>query len=88
MAPEINSLSSESNVFHHLYEQARLLYNFASLMTTHSNHKNCSELAPTLTMTEVHRRIRAWTLKLKDPGRYFPDGKKAGTGWHDHKICK
>ena len=54
MAPEINSLSSESNVFHHLYEQARLLYNFASLMTTHSNHKNCSELAPTLTMTEVH----------------------------------
>mgnify|MGYP000367467588 CR=1 FL=1 len=33
MAPEINSLSSESNVFHHLYEQARLLYNFASLMT-------------------------------------------------------
>ena len=54
MAPEINSLSSESNVFHHLYEQARLLYNFASRMTTHSNHKNCSELAPTLTMTEVH----------------------------------
>lgn len=46
--------SSEDSVFHHLYEQARLLYNFASLMTTHSNHKNCSELAPTLTMTEVH----------------------------------
>ena len=54
MLPETDSFSSEDSVFHHLYEQARLLYNFASLMTTHSNHKNCSELAPTLTMTEVH----------------------------------
>ena len=98
MAPEINSLSSESNVFHHLYEQARLLYNFASLMTTHSNHKNCSELAPTLTMTEVHLLVdimeqpgigvsELGRLNLR-PGRLFPDGKKAGTGWHDHKICK
>lgn len=54
MLPENDSYSSENNVFHQLYEQARLLYNFASLMTTHSNHKNCSEIAPTLTMTEVH----------------------------------
>lgn len=54
MATETNSYSSEQNAFHQMYEQARLLYNFASLMTTHSNHKNCSELAPTLTMTEVH----------------------------------
>lgn len=54
MLPETDSFSSEDSVFHQLYKQARLLYNFASLMTTHSNHKNCSELAPTLTMAEVH----------------------------------
>ena len=71
MAPEINSLSSESNVFHHLYEQARLLYNFASLMTTHSNHKNCSELAPTLTMTlkikHIHMKNQHNILQLIIP---------------------
>lgn len=99
MAPEINSLSSESNVFHHLYEQARLLYNFASLMTTHSNHKNCSELAPTLTMTEVHLLVdimeqpgigvsELGRLNLKTRGAISQMDKKAGTGWHDHKICK
>lgn len=54
MLPETDSFSSEDNVFHQLYEQSRLLYNFASLMTTYTNHKNCSKLAPTLTMTEVH----------------------------------
>lgn len=54
MVQETDLYSSEKNVFHQLYEQARLLYNFASLLTTHSNHKNCSEIDPTLTMTEVH----------------------------------
>lgn len=54
MPLESESCISENNAFHQLYEQSRILYNFASLITTHSNHKNCSEIAPTLSMTEVH----------------------------------
>ena len=88
MLPETDSFSSEDSVFHHLYEQARLLYNFASLMTTHSNHKNCSELAPTLTMTEVHLLVdimeqpgigvsELGRLNLKNQRCHFPDGKKS-----------
>lgn len=56
MPPE-SDFDFQSDVFRQLYEQARLLYNFSSLMSVHANHKNCSRIAPDMTMTEVHLLI-------------------------------
>jgi DNA-binding MarR family transcriptional regulator len=54
----------EEDIFSQLSNGMKLLYNFASLINIHVQHKNCSTIEPDMTMTEVHTLIDI----LENPG--------------------
>lgn len=60
----MNTESNHKDLFKQLYDRAKLLYNFVNLMNMHTKHTNCSEIAPDLSMTEVHVLVDV----LENPG--------------------
>jgi DNA-binding MarR family transcriptional regulator len=55
---------NDTKMFHQLSVGMKMMYRFAALMNVHVQHKNCSTIAPELTMTEVHTLVDL----LENPG--------------------
>ncbi len=53
----MNSDTDNKTLFRQLYDRARCLYSFTSLMNKHMKHTNCSTIAPEITMMETHTLI-------------------------------